>query len=199
MTTLVSPEDVSQLLNRELTDAERVRVQMDIDAIVAELELWTRRKFEPTTIYNEKHILVGAPQHIFLRWGDPDGDVLVRYMSSTATARTFDGETWGTDLYEAYGYYHTHLPVFVTYTVDTSLVDEYADAIKRLVVNQVMKSLLQADVARYGVIQGYSVEGLSIQWGGQGVAAGGSAAQGWGRFSAADLSGIAPLKRRLIA
>jgi hypothetical protein len=202
MGPLVTPEDISVLLGRELTPAERTRTLLDIEACVAELEAWCRRKFTPVTIYNEKHILAGEPGSLFLRWGDPVGDVLVRYNTISSVPVTLRGETWRTDIH--YGlnslYGHWTAPCFVTYTVDTQLVDEYRESIVRVVKNAVVKTLLMPDVIRFKVIKSYSVEGLSISYGGgaESMNTMTEREEGHGQFTNIDLAPLGALKRRIV-
>jgi hypothetical protein len=202
MGPLVTPEDIAVLLGRELTPLERTRTLLDIDACISELEGWCRRKFTATTIYNEKHILSGVPNSIFLRWGDPTGDVLVRYNSITATPATVPGDIWRTDVHNGLNSYYGHWtqPIFITYTVDTTLVEEYANIVKRTIMNAVVKALMMPDVVRFKVIDRYTVEGLSISYGGgaESMNTMTERREGSGSFTNVDLSPLAPLKRRVI-
>lgn len=204
MSPLVTPEDVSVLLGRELTPTERTRALIDIETCISQLESWARRKFESVTIYNERHIVSGEPGALFLRWGEPTGNVLVRYGSVSAQPLTYTADTWGNAIHSGLNSYYGHgnLNAYITYVVDTTLVDQFASSIKQVVMNSVIKSLLLPDVIRFGAITSYSVEGLSVHYGSEmGADEGrtiGEREQGSGRFSNSDLAPLAPLKRRMV-
>lgn len=155
---IVTIEEVEKTLNKELTEVQRVRLENDLAAIQEELENWAHQKFEPTTIVNERHY-VSDGTRIFLHWGEPDGEVLLRYGSTTAqpTPYLYNPFTGVTN----YGYRGR---VYVTYSVDTSVVDHYQNTIRQVIMRAATASLMRPDIVRFRVTNSYSVEGLSIQY-----------------------------------
>ncbi len=191
----VTVDEIQTLMGVTLTPTQRARAQLRIDAVVEQLELWARQKFEAVQIFNEKHILSGSTNSIFLRWGEANGEVDVRWFSQNADPQTMSGDWWGA-LYAGYStyWYGTTASVYITYVPDVSRVEEYASTIKNIIVEAVINHLMTPDAVTYKVINQYSVEGLSISF------ANGSGQEGGqnGLLAVIDLSPLSTLKRRLI-
>lgn len=187
--TYATLQDVENLLGRPLTSLEQVRAQQDIDSVFALLEGWCNRKFEKTSIVDERHMIRGFNTGLSPRW---------------APILTFDGIKYGDPtqpLMTSYNGYWENLTfnpnavVYISYTTDDTEPRHYQPLIRDLITDVAIKGILQPDQIRYGVVNGYSVEGLSIQYGGS---ANRYNINDAGPITVGDLNGIRNLRRRVI-
>ena len=157
----ITPDDID--IGRPLTDPERATARLRIDTLIEQLESWCRQKFNSVVITDERHF-TSNPGNIFLRWGEPTGPVQVKFSSLGATPITYDGDSWRSGIYNR-SQGMSSFPVYVTYTPDTTEIEHYMNSIKSIVITAVSQYLMLPLQARYKVMSGYTVEGLSITFG----------------------------------
>lgn len=188
---VVTVAEIEALTGRTFTPQQVARVQMDIDAVTESLESWCRRKFVPTFIPNEKHNLTGTP--LFLHWGEPIGEVDVRYGTTTGDLYTYDAEEFRAAMTLHYFGYGGAGTAYVSYYVDVSLVQHFLSALKSVIIDAVLFKALAPEAVRYGILTSYSVEGLSVSYG-----SGSNDSGAVGGVSTVNLTSIAQLRRSVI-
>ena len=188
---VVTVAEIQTLTGRTFTPQETARVQMDIDAVTESLESWCRRKFVPTFIPNERHQMSGVP--LFLHWGEPVGEVDVRYGTTTGDLYTYDAEGFNSSMVLRYLGYGGGNVVYVSYYVDVSRVQHFLAALKSVIIDAVLFKALAPEAVRYGILTSYSVEGLSVSYG-----SGSNDSGAVGGVSTVNLTSIAQLRRNVI-
>lgn len=188
---VVTVAEIQTLTGRTFTPQETARVQMDLDAVTESLESWCRRKFVPTFIPNERHQMSGVP--LFLHWGEPVGEVDVRYGTTTGDLYTYDAEEFNSSMVLRYLGYGGGNVVYVSYYVDVSRVQHFLAALKSVIIDAVLFKALAPEAVRYGILTSYSVEGLSVSYG-----SGSNDSGTVGGVSTVNLTSIAQLRRNVI-
>lgn len=185
----VDLDRVQEIYGNTLTDVQRARVQLDIDAVTEALQGWLKRKLTDTTITDERHVGVSEIEDFRFDWRPVSAMLGVKWGTATATLETTYND-----------YYHELLvprdQVYYISYIAKGLTG-YTNTIDRIIINAVMHELLKPDVIRYNVVSSYSVEGLSITYNTQGVP-GGADLPDVGPISGTDLSMLKGQKRMVI-
>jgi hypothetical protein len=184
----ITIDDVQSILDKPIPEEKRARVLLDIAASTEILEGWARRKFTPTNIVGEMHYLVNSPR-VFLHWGEPvPGTLMVHYTTPDSPA------TPVTAYYNDFYYVNSYAGIgWFDYAVDMTKVNQYENAIRRIIIEGVVQKYMLPDAARFRVINNYSVEGLSISY--AGAANGGNQST---EETFIGLTDILPLRRRIV-
>lgn len=188
---IVTLDDIATEMGTDLTQLQKDRAQADIDAVTQVLEAWLRIKFTETTILDERHYGIAEVEPVRFNWGNPKTMLGIRWDELTATLYTEYNNLWHAQVVPRGQVY------YVSYITDASRVADYLAIIKRIIVNAVVPGLLKTDAIRYGIVNSYSVEGLSISYNNS-ASTGSSDARSVGPISGTDLSSLSTLRRTLI-
>jgi hypothetical protein len=190
--TYVTVEDVAAELGRPLTDLETRRVQIEIDSTFTTLEKWCNRKFEQTVITDERHVMRGYNTTVTPRWAPVLSFQGIKYGDITQPLMTQWNNYWENLSYAP------NAIVFISYTTDDSLPREYAPVIKDIICDEAIKTILTPDIVNYGVVSGYTVEGMGITYN-EGQSAGRSKrSQQYMSQAVTHLQELLPLRRRIV-
>lgn len=181
---LVGLADVEALLDTALSDTQQARVCLALDAMYATLEGDFNRVFVPRTITDEYHRVANEWEGPIEPFYGPVNEIYYFRSDEITSASSNDGvNDWSSV------YFYAGQQVWITYNAGGPVDAEWMPALRAVVLNAVVRSIIQGPQVAYGVIGSYSVEGTTVTY--TDVNAQGNL----GPMTVADLSSISFLRR----